>query len=125
MRVWAFFQDLAQIKRMMPDEWQTVLTNSAAIQVFGVSNYMMGNDLAQILGDFTADDLRQMPRDKLALQQAGLKGRMVRRPDYLNDPEFAELFAPHPVYAKPSGAKRNPKPAPKSDDKPNKPEKPD
>jgi type IV secretion system protein VirD4 len=128
MRVWAFFQDLAQIKRIMPNEWQTVLTNSAAIQVFGVPNHLMASELAQILGDFPAEELRQMPRDKLALQQAGVKGRLVRRPDYLNDPEFEELYAPHPVYAKPAGGKRRPRPAPQPEaksDRPDKAKKPD
>ncbi len=106
MRVWAFFQDLAQIKRMMPTEWPTVLTNSAAIQVFGVPNHLMATDLAAILGDFTAEELRTMDRGQLALQIAGGRGRAVRRPDYLTNLEFADLYTPHPVHTKPPPRRR-------------------
>lgn len=97
VRVWAFFQDIAQIKRMLPDEWQTVLTNSAALQVFGVPNHLMASDLAQILGDFSEDTLRKMDRTHLALQMAGQQGLIARRPDYLLDPMYRGLFDPHPM----------------------------
>ncbi|MCA8902290.1 MAG: type IV secretory system conjugative DNA transfer family protein [Hyphomonas sp.] len=97
VRVWAFFQDLAQIKRMLPDEWQTVLTNSAALQVFGVPNHLMASDLAQVLGDFSEDELRGMDRTHLALQVAGCRGITARRPDYLMDPMYQGLFDPHPM----------------------------
>ncbi|MEZ5953028.1 MAG: type IV secretory system conjugative DNA transfer family protein [Hyphomonas sp.] len=97
VRVWAFFQDLAQIKRMLPEEWQTVLTNSAALQVFGVPNHLMASDLAQVLGDFSEDELRRMDRNHLALQVAGSRGITARRPDYLLDPMYQGLFDPHPM----------------------------
>lgn len=100
VRVWAFFQDMAQIKRMLPLEWQTVLTNSAALQVFGVPNHLMASDLAPVLGDFSAEELRQMDRSHVALQMAGHKGVIARRPDYLTDPMFARLFDTHPMLGK-------------------------
>ena len=100
VRVWAFFQDLAQIKRMLPNEWQTVLTNAAGIQVFGVPNHLMASDLAHVLGDFGEDELRQMDRGHLALQMAGARGITARRPDYLMDDMFSGAFDPHPMLAK-------------------------
>jgi len=100
VRVWAFFQDLAQIKRMLPNEWQTVLTNAAGIQVFGVPNHLMASDLAHVLGDFSEDELRQMDRGYLALQMAGARGITARRPDYLMDEMFAGAFDPHPMMSK-------------------------
>lgn len=100
VRVWAFFQDLAQIKRMLPNEWQTVLTNAAAIQVFGVPNHLMASDLAKVLGDFSEDELRQMDRGHLALQMSGARGITARRPDYLMDEMYQGHFDPHPMLAK-------------------------
>ncbi len=97
VRVWTFFQDLAQIKRMMPTEWQTVLTNAAAMQVFGVPNYLMASDMAKVLGDFSEDDLRRMDRAHVALQVAGAKGITALRPDYLLDPAYAGHFDAHPM----------------------------
>lgn len=100
VRVWAFFQDLAQIKRMLPQEWQTVLTNSAALQVFGVPNHLMASDLAKVLGDFGEDELRRMDRTHLALQMSGQHGIIARRPDYLSDAMFQGLSDPHPMLGK-------------------------
>ena len=100
VRVWAFFQDLAQIKRMLPEEWPTVLTNSAAVQVFGVPNHLMASDLAPVLGDFSEDTLRKMDRTHLALQMAGHRGLIARRPDYLTDALYKGLADPHPMLGK-------------------------
>lgn len=100
VRVWAFFQDLAQIKRMLPHEWQTVLTNAAGIQVFGVPNHLMASDLAHVLGDFSEDELRKMDRGNLALQLAGARGITARRPDYLLDEMFGGFADPHPMMSK-------------------------
>ncbi|MEZ6022666.1 MAG: type IV secretory system conjugative DNA transfer family protein [Hyphomonadaceae bacterium] len=97
VRVWAFFQDLAQIKRMLPNEWPTVLTNTAGIQVFGVPNHLMAADLAPVLGDFSEDKLRNMDRGHVALQLAGQKGVVARRPDYLLDPMFDGMFDTNPM----------------------------
>ncbi|MEQ9506010.1 MAG: type IV secretory system conjugative DNA transfer family protein [Hyphomonas sp.] len=97
MRVWAFFQDLAQIQRMLPDEWPTVLTNAAALQVFGVPNHLMASAMSQVLGDFSEDQLRQMDRAHLALQVTGQRGLTANRADYLLDPAFAGTFDPHPI----------------------------
>lgn len=112
MRVWAFFQDLAQIQRILPDEWSTVLTNAAAIQVFGVPNHLMATDLARVLGDFSEETLRQMDPANLALQISGKPGITARRLDYLSDPAFEGLFDPHPLMGgKPPGGGGGPAPA--------------
>ena len=95
MRVWSFFQDLAQIQGMFPNDWSTVLTNTAAIEVFGVPNHLMATDLARVLGDFSEDELRNMDRAQIGLQISGHRGITARRMDYLNDPAFDGLFDPH------------------------------
>ena len=97
MRVWAFFQDLAQIRQMLPDAWQTVINNTAAIQAFGTSTFLSATDLENVLGDFSADGLRNMDGNHLALQIARQRGITARRLDYLCDPAFEGLFAPHPL----------------------------
>lgn len=97
VRVWSFFQDLAQIKRLLGQEWPTVLTNTAGIQVFGVPNHLMAADLAPVLGDFSEDNLRKMDRALMALQLAGSEGFVARRPDYLNDEMFGGMFDKNPM----------------------------
>jgi type IV secretion system protein VirD4 len=97
MRVWSFFQDVAQIQRMMPDEWQTVINNTAAIEVFGVPNYLSASELTKILGDFSEDSLRRMSPADQVLQVTGHIGFVTRRLDYLLDPAFEGMFDPHPM----------------------------
>lgn len=83
MRVWAFFQDLAQIERMLPGEWSTLLSNTAAIPAFGVPNLLSASELSRVLGDFSEEGLRQMDRSSLALRDAGAgqSGGVVGRDD--------------------------------------------
>lgn len=97
MRVWSFFQDLAQLRKVIGEDWPTVINNAAAMQVFGVANQLAASDLAMVLGDFTDDGLRNMDPSHLALQVAGQRGVTQRRPDYLLDPAYAGLFDPHPL----------------------------
>ena len=97
MRVWAFFQDLAQLRRALGEEWPTVINNVAAMQAFGVANQLAASELAHVLGDFTDEALRSMDPSHLALQVAGQRGVTGRRPDYLLDPPYAGLFDPHPL----------------------------
>ena len=112
MRVWAFFQDLAQIERMLPGEWSTVLNNTAAIQAFGVPNLLSASELSRVLGDFSEEGLRQMDRSSLALQVSGRRGITARRLDYLLDPAFQGLYDPHPLLgSKPPGGGGGPAPS--------------
>lgn len=97
MRVWSFFQDLAQLRSVLGEQWPTVINNAAALQVFGVANQYAAADLASVLGDFTDESLRNMDPSLLALQIAGQRGTTQRRPDYLLDPAYAGLFDPHPL----------------------------
>lgn len=109
MRVWAFFQDLAQIKGALPADWETVLNNTAALQAFGVSNYLSASQLTRVLGDFSEEELRRMDWEDLALQVSGQRGITARRLDYLRDEAFAGLFDPNPLMGgKPPGGSGGP-----------------
>lgn len=97
MRVWTFFQDVAQLQKMLPDAWSTVVSNAAALQAFGVPNRLAATQLANVLGDFSEDALLQLDPANLVLQISGERGVLARRLDYLTDPAFAGLFDPHPM----------------------------
>lgn len=104
MRVWTFFQDVAQIQKMLPDSWSTVISNTAALQAFGVPNRLSANQMAQVLGDFSEDALLQLDPANLVLQVSGQRGQLARRLDYLTDPAFDGLFDPHPMLGgRPAG----------------------
>ena len=107
-----FFQDFAQIERMLPGEWSTLLSNTAAIPAFGVPNLLSASELSRVLGDFSEEGLRQMDRSSLALQVSGRRGITARRLDYLLDPAFQGLYDPHPLLgSKPPGGGGGPAPS--------------
>ncbi len=101
LRVWAFFQDLSQLRRLYPQDWQTMLNNAAVFQAFGVSNHVMATELAEILGDVDAFALRALARDAQVLARAREPAQVCRLPDYLIDPMFARRFDPNPMFAGP------------------------
>ena len=111
MRVWTFFQDVAQIQAKLPEAWSTVISNTAALQAFGLPNLLAARQMAQVLGDFSEDALLQLDPANLVLQVPGQRGHLARRLDYLTDPAFAGLFDPHPMLGgRPPGGKARPAP---------------
>lgn len=98
MRVWCFFQDMSQLKRMYPTEWQAVVTSSAVMQVFGIPNHLMARELADVIGDLSAEELRKLPADQQAVMFARGGATKACLLDYLNDPEFQTAFDPNPMF---------------------------
>lgn len=100
LRVWAFFQDLSQLRRLYPDDWQTIINNAGVFQCFGVPNHVMANELSAVLGDVDAFALRAMPKERQVIARAREKARMITLPDYLIDAEFRGRFDPNPMFAR-------------------------
>lgn len=119
VRLWSFWQDASQLKRLYPD-WETLVNNCAAVQAFGLSTTLAANGVADILGLPNAAMLNGMRTDDLALRLTGQEPRIVRRPNYRTDAVYADLAAENPFYAarKPVLRKRRraaPAPAPPPD----------
>ena len=53
MIIWAFAQDLNQLKRDYPDHWETFIGNSQAMTCFGVMDNFTADYISKLLG--TAD----------------------------------------------------------------------
>lgn len=102
LRLWSFWQDLSQLERLYPSDWQTIVNNADAIQTFGVTTHLMAKGLSNMLGVASPEELLNMPPDRLLLYQRGGKKRYVQKLDYLTCREFKGRFDPHPMY----GAKR-------------------
>lgn len=99
LRVWAFFQDLSQLRRQYPDDWQTIINNAAVFQTFGVTNHVMATELSEMLGDVDAFALRSLPREAQVVARARMPARICSLPDYLQDAVFARRFDPNPMFA--------------------------
>jgi type IV secretion system protein VirD4 len=98
VRVWMFFQDLAQLRRTYPAEWRTMVNQCDVVQAFGVRNRLMAMELAQIMSGRSAAELGAMPKSHLVQVRDGRKARIHRRPDYRADAMFAGRFDENPRY---------------------------
>lgn len=108
LQVWAFLQDLSQLKQLYPQDWPTVVNNAGVLQIFGVRNHMMARELADMIGDIDAQGLRMLPPDKLVALKSGSEAEILKRPDYLTDPAFEGTFDPNPLFRRASeGAARD------------------
>lgn len=100
LKVWAFFQDLSQIRRLYPDDWQTIINNAAVFQTFGVPNHVMASELSALLGDVDAFALRSLPKERQVIAKARERALIHALPDYLRDPEFVGRFDANPMFAR-------------------------
>ncbi len=99
LKVWAFFQDLSQLRRLYPNDWQTIVNNAAVFQTFGVTNHVMATEIADMLGDVDAFALRALPRDAQVVARAREHAQICQLPDYLSDSVFARRFDPNPLFS--------------------------
>jgi type IV secretion system protein VirD4 len=100
LKVWAFFQDLSQLRRLYPYDWQTIINNAAVFQTFGLTNHVMATETADLVGDMDAFALRSLGRDRQVLAPARARAQVCRLPDYLSDPEFVGRFDQNPMFAR-------------------------
>ena len=66
LTLWTFWQNAAQLQIYGPHA-NTLLDNAGVIQIFGVKNYRMAQDLANVIGGISADELLSMPVNEQVL----------------------------------------------------------
>ena len=99
MRVWSFWQDLSQLRRLYPQDWETMINNADAVQVFGLTTYLMAQQLTGIIGNMPPEELLGLPREQMVVSYEGGTLLPARKMDYLQDTIFQGLYDPHPMYA--------------------------
>jgi type IV secretion system protein VirD4 len=98
LQTWSFFQDLSQLRACYPDDWQTLLNNAGALQVFGIANHNMAREWSELMG-VPEQQMGQLAREDTAVMRIGEGSVICRRPDYLKDAEFTGMFDPNPRFA--------------------------
>ena len=98
LQVWPFFQDLSQLQRLYPKDWQTIFNNAGVFQLFGVANHLMARESADLIGDVGADMLRAMKPDRQIVAVSGQSAASCRLPDYLEDAAFRGAWDPNPMF---------------------------
>lgn len=98
LKTWSFWQDVSQIKRNYPDDWETMINNCRVVQCFGANNMSAARTMSELVGFGTAGGLLDLKDDEMLLQIAGDEGVYARLPNYRADPAFAGLFDENPFY---------------------------
>jgi type IV secretion system protein VirD4 len=89
LTVWSFWQNAAQLQIYGPQA-NTLLDNAGVVQIFGIPNYRMAQDLANVVGGISADALLGLPRNEqiLLVESKLQRCRQVRHYD---DREFLKV----------------------------------
>jgi len=66
LTLWTFWQNADQLQIYGPHA-NTLIDNAGVIQIFGVKNYRMAQDLANVIGGISADELLHMPVNEQVL----------------------------------------------------------
>ena len=91
LTLWSFFQNVAQLQ-IYGAQANTLVDNAGVIQVFGARNHRMAQDLANILGGISPDEILGLPQDQQILL---IEGKVVRcgQARHYSDPHFGPVRA--------------------------------
>jgi len=98
LRTWSFWQDVSQLYRLYPHDWQTMVNNCKVLQAFGSANMNAARAIAELLGFYDAATVLDLDVDEMALLIAGDEAVIAQKPNYLADPCFAGLFDANPLH---------------------------
>ncbi|MCB1683151.1 MAG: type IV secretory system conjugative DNA transfer family protein [Pseudomonadales bacterium] len=98
MQTWSFWQDVSQLKRLYPDDWQTMINNCSVIQAFGPKNLVAAREMCDLTGFWDAPEVLAMDFHEMLLANAGDESVIARRPNYLSDPLFTGLYEANPFH---------------------------
>jgi len=85
--LWSFWQNPAQLQQY-GHQANTLVDNAGVIQLFGVQNYRAAQELANLIGGVSADEVMRLPKDGQLLL---IEGRLTRcrQTRYYSDALFA------------------------------------
>jgi type IV secretion system protein VirD4 len=111
VRVFIYLQDLTQLKRMFPQDWETVVNNAGTIQTFNLSNHLMARQMGELFGsDLRPEDLLKLGPDEQIVLFHGGRWQRCLKADYLTDPLFKGRFRANPRYESRNGGASNLRP---------------
>lgn len=91
-------QSHAQLRERYGVGHEVLMENLGTIATFGHLSLAMSRQMADALGDISAEALFGMRPDEIAIRRAGVPTAIARRNDYLTDREFAGRFDPDPMH---------------------------
>jgi type IV secretion system protein VirD4 len=92
MQLWTFWQDLSQMIRLYPHNWESLVNNAAVLQVFGVPGHASRHTWRAILGEADAQLASELHPDEMLVAITGKGTARHTRANYLTDKAFAKRF---------------------------------
>ena len=98
LQTWSFWQDVSQIQRLYPLDWQTMVNNCRVLQTFGAANMNAANQVAELTGYPDALEILDLDYDEMILLIGGDEAVIAQRPNYLQDPVFHGRYDSNPRH---------------------------
>jgi type IV secretion system protein VirD4 len=92
LQVWTFWQDLSQLIKLYPNNWEAVVNNAAVLQAFGVPGHAARVGWRTVLGDADALLASELHTEEMLVAITGQPTTRHTRANYLNDKPFAGRF---------------------------------
>lgn len=92
LQVWTFWQDLSQLIKLYPNNWEAVVNNAAVLQAFGVPGHAARIGWRSILGDGDAQLASELHSEEMLVAVTGQSTSRHTRANYLYDKSFAGRF---------------------------------
>ena len=96
VKVWSFWQDLAQLRQLYPQSWATIINNCETLQFFGSKNFQMTQEISQLIG-VSAQDICNLSAEEQIIVQNGQPFK-AQKFDYLSHPQFKSKYDVNPFY---------------------------
>jgi type IV secretion system protein VirD4 len=108
VKVWSFWQDLSQLMRTYPLDWQSLMNNCSVQQFFGAATPQAAAEIEAYLGRGAQPAHARIEAPDALLIKRGEPPLIIRRASYLTDPLLAGLARANPFYPplKGTGARR-------------------
>lgn len=92
LQLWTFWQDLSQMMKLYPNNWESLVNNAAVLQAFGVPGHASRHSWRLILGDHDAQLAAELHPDEMLVAVPGKPTARHTRANYLTDKAFAGRF---------------------------------
>jgi len=92
LQVWTFWQDLSQLMKLYPNNWESLVNNAAVLQAFGVPGHAARIGWRSILGDADAQLATELHADEMLVAMTGKPITRHTRANYLRDKAFAGRY---------------------------------
>lgn len=98
VRVWSFWQDLAQLRRTYPEDWESLLNNCSTHQYFGAMTPMAMRSLEEYLCDCLPRPVQSLKPNQIATIRPRHGASILRAPDYRHDLLFRGHYGANPFH---------------------------